>query len=58
MYTINNNIGNIIAPNHKKIISNMGLTRDNHTGSLVIQFEVQFPEKLSEEAIKQLLEIL
>jgi DnaJ-class molecular chaperone len=58
MYTINNNIGNIIAPNHKKIISNMGLTRDNHTGSLVIQFEVQFPEKLSEEAIKQLLVIL
>jgi DnaJ-class molecular chaperone len=58
MYTINNNIGNIIAPNHKKIIPNMGLTRDNHTGSLVIQFEVQFPEKLSEEAIKQLLEIL
>lgn len=58
MYTINNNIGSIISPNYKKLVPNLGLSRDNHTGNLVIQFEVQFPERLSEDVIKKLLEIL
>ncbi len=58
MYTINNNIGSIISPNYKKLVPNLGLSRDNHTGNLIIQFEVQFPEKLSEETVKKLLEIL
>lgn len=57
-YTINNNGGNIIPPGHKKIIPNMGLTRDKHTGNLIIIFEVEFPLKLKEETILKLNEIL
>ena len=56
-YTINNNAGNIIPNGYKKIIPNMGFTRDEHTGNLVIIFDVEFPEKLSEETINALKNI-
>ena len=58
MYTINNNSNNIIPPEYIKVIPNMGLTRDGHIGNLLIHFHVDFPEKLSEEQIKILKEIL
>jgi DnaJ-class molecular chaperone len=58
VYTLNNNSGNIITPNYKKIISNMGLTRDGHTGNLIITFVVEFPTQLTEEKMKVLREIL
>lgn len=48
-YTINNQVGNIIPPNYQKIIPNMGLTRDDHIGNLIIIFQVNFPETLSLE---------
>jgi DnaJ-class molecular chaperone len=57
-YTINNNTGNIIPPGHRKIIPDMGLTRDNHTGNLIILFDVVFPSKLSTDIITQLKTIL
>ena len=57
-YTINNNGGNIIPPGHKKIIPNMGLTRDKHTGNLIIVFDVQFPTKIKESTLTKLSEIL
>jgi DnaJ family protein B protein 4 len=58
-YTINNNSGNIIPPGHKKIIPNMGLTRDDkHKGNLIIIFEVVFPVTLKEDALLKLNEIL
>ena len=56
-YTINNNAGNIIPNGYKKIIPNMGFTRDEHTGNLVIIFDVKFPEKLSETALDALKKI-
>jgi DnaJ-class molecular chaperone len=58
VYTLNNNSGSIIPSEYTKIIPNMGLTRDGHTGNLLIHFHVDFPEKLSEEQIKSLKEIL
>ena len=58
VYTLNNNSGNIIPPEYIKTIPNMGLTREGHTGNLLIHFHVEFPEKLSEEQIKSLKEIL
>jgi DnaJ family protein A protein 2 len=58
VYTLNNNSGSIIPPEYTKIIPNMGLTRDGHTGNLLIHFHVEFPEKLSEAQIKSLKEIL
>jgi DnaJ-class molecular chaperone len=54
VYTITNNSGNIISHGYQKIIPNMGLTRDGHTGSLLIVFDVKFPEKLSEEVLSAL----
>lgn len=57
-YTLNNNRGNIIPPEYIKIIPNLGLTRDNHTGNLLIQFHLEFPEKLTEEKMISLSQIL
>jgi len=58
VYTLNNNSGNIIPPNYKKIIPNMGLTRDGHTGNLIVTFTVEFPSTLTEEKMGHLREIL
>jgi DnaJ-class molecular chaperone len=58
LYTINNNAGSVITPNYKKIIPNMGLQRDSHHGNLIISFEIVFPDKISDEVVKKLLEIL
>jgi DnaJ family protein A protein 2 len=57
-YTINNNPGSIVTPSYFKSIPGMGLTRENHTGNLIITFEVVFPESLSLEQIDKLKEIL
>ena len=57
-YTINNEGGNIIPSNYVKEISNLGMTREDITGKLIIEFNVIFPEKLTEEQITKLKEIL
>jgi DnaJ-class molecular chaperone len=57
IYTINNNSGNIISNGYRKIIPNMGLSRDSHIGNLIIIFNVKFPEKLNEGVIEQLVKI-
>jgi DnaJ family protein A protein 2 len=57
-YTLNNNKGNIIPPEYKKIYPNMGLTRDNHKGNMIIHFHVEFPETLTPEQIEKLSEVL
>ena len=56
-YTINNNAGNIIPNGYRKIIPNMGFSRDEHAGNLIILFDVKFPEKLSQDAINALKNI-
>jgi len=58
VYTLNNNSGSIIPPEYVKVIPNMGLTRDGHTGNLLVHFRIDFPEKLSEEKINALRDIL
>jgi DnaJ-class molecular chaperone len=57
-YTLNNNKGNIIPPEYKKIYPNMGLTRENHKGNMIIHFHVDFPDMLTPEQIDKLLDIL
>ncbi len=56
-YTLNNNAGNIIPHGFRKVIPNMGLERDQHKGNMVVEFNVQFPEKLSESVIAALKNI-
>jgi DnaJ family protein A protein 2 len=57
-YTINNLPGNIIPPEYQKVIPNMGLTREGHTGNLIIHFHTKFPETLTKESIEALSKIL
>lgn len=57
-YTLNNNKGNIIPPEYKKVYPGMGLTRNEHKGNLIIHFHVDFPESLSIEQIDRLKEVL
>ena len=57
-YTLHNNSGNIIPSEFRKILPNMGITRDGHIGNMIIIFHVDFPEKLKEEQINKLKEIL
>jgi DnaJ-class molecular chaperone len=57
-YTINNSQGSIVTPDYFKSIPNMGLTRDGHTGNLVIAFDVSFPDSLTPDQMKKLREVL
>jgi DnaJ family protein A protein 2 len=57
-YTLNNNKGNIIPPEYRKVYPNMGLTRGEHKGNMIIHFHVEFPEKLTEAQIAKLSEAL
>lgn len=58
VFKIKNSNGNVISTNYKKMIPNMGMKRDNHTGNLIIKFEVTFPERLTEEQIKIIEDVL
>lgn len=53
-----NNKNTVITPNYQKSIPKMGITRDAHVGSLIIQFNIEFPTNLSQETITQLQKIL
>lgn len=57
-YKINNDIGSIIQPGYRKVIPDMGMERENVKGSLVIEFNVEFPDKLSTETINKLKTLL
>ena len=57
-YTLNNNKGNIIPPDFKKVYTGMGLTRGDHKGNMIIHFHVDFPESLTTEQIERLTEVL
>ena len=57
-YTIHNALGNIIKPEYKKYIQNMGLERDGHKGGIIIIFHIDFPERLEEPILLKLKELL
>jgi DnaJ-class molecular chaperone len=48
----------IIAPNYRKTIPNLGMMRDGNVGNLIIEFSISFPEKLTEEQIAVLSDVL
>jgi DnaJ-class molecular chaperone len=48
----------VIKPNYKKVVPNMGMVREQSTGNMIIDFEVDFPETLTAEQIQQLQLIL
>jgi len=55
-----NNIVNptIIKPGYKKIVPNMGMITNQQTGNLIIDFEIEFPDKLDSDKIESLKNIL
>jgi DnaJ-class molecular chaperone len=57
-FKINNDRGTIIPPNYTKVINSMGMLRDNHVGNLIINFTIDYPQKLTNEQIEQLSRIL
>jgi len=57
-YTINNDSGNIIPANYIKEIDNLGMSREEITGKLIIEFDIIFPETLTKDQIDKLKEIL
>jgi DnaJ-class molecular chaperone len=57
-YTLNNNSGNIIVPDYRKIIPGLGIERGTHKGNLILIFKVEYPQTLNEKQISSLKEIL
>jgi DnaJ-class molecular chaperone len=57
-YTINNQAGNVIPPEYQKVIPNMGFTRGNHVGNLIIHFHIDFPTVMTPEKIAILNSVL
>ena len=45
---------NVIKPATKKVINGLGFSKENNTGNLVIEFDVEFPNSLNPEQIEQL----
>jgi len=58
LFKINNNTGVVIQNGYRKVIPELGMTRDEHKGNLIIQFNVVYPEKLTDEQIEKLTQIL
>lgn len=54
----NKKVFTIICPKFRKIIPMMGMIRDGKTGNLIIEFDVEYPDKLTIEQINALSEIL
>jgi DnaJ family protein B protein 4 len=48
----------VIAPNSRRAIPNLGMTRDNAKGSLIIEFDVQFPSSITDEQCEKIAAIL
>ena len=54
----NKNNPTIVKPNYRKKIANMGMKRNDKIGSLIVVFDVQFPDNFEKEDIEKLNEIL
>ena len=51
-FKINNARGTcVIVPGYQKVVQGLGLTRGEHIGSLVIRFNIIFPQSLSDDNI-------
>ena len=55
---INNKAGSIITPRFKKMVENLGFKRGEHTGNLIVVFDIKFPSSLTPDQISAIKEIL
>ena len=45
---------NIIKPGYKKVVPSMGMIRDNNKGNLIFEFEIEYPESLTNEQMNHI----
>ena len=58
-FTFNNKTNaTIIKPGQTKVIPNLGMVRENHTGNLIVSFEINFPNTITVEQRSKLNDIL
>ena len=57
-FKINNEPGNVIPADFRKIIPKMGMQRDDDIGNLIIIFEIKYPKQLTTKQIEELTAIL
>ena len=57
-FTINNKKGNVISPNFKKIIPELGMQRGDHVGNLIVNFNILFPQQVDIDIVEQLEKLL
>ena len=57
-FVFNSSVGNIVKDGLIKTIPKLGIRRGDEVGNLIIVFHVTYPDKLSEEQVKKLSEIL
>ena len=57
-FSITNQAGNIVQPNYKKVVPNLGMKRESSVGNLIIEFNMKFPTSLPEETITTLSTLL
>lgn len=50
----NNNNPTVVKPGFKKIVAGLGIVRDQNAGNMIIEFEIEFPEKLTVEQIEMI----
>ena len=48
----------IVHPGYKKAIPGYGMNRETHTGNLIIEFDIVFPEQLPTETVNSIAELL
>lgn len=48
----------IVKPNYRKVVPNLGMVRDGTYGSLIIEFDVEFPDSLTAEQITVIEQLL
>jgi len=58
-FSLNNKTNStVVKPNYRKTVQGLGMVRDTATGNMVIEFEIEFPEALTEEQIAKLSDAL
>jgi len=58
-FTLNNATNpSVIYPGFKKVIPELGMKKENATGNLIIELDIDFPDKLTEEQINTIKSIL
>jgi DnaJ-class molecular chaperone len=54
----NTNNPTVVKPSYKKVVPSLGMIREGSVGNLIIEFKIEFPDKMTPEQIELLSKIL